>query len=72
MTNNELIKERDIEASLTVEEVAKILRLGKSTVHKAAQVGDFPCFRYKESVRFRPEHIKIILKMYDTAGWDIN
>jgi len=38
---------------LTVQEVSRILHLGRSTVYKLIQLGELPCVRFGRSVRVR-------------------
>ena len=48
---------------LTVQEVSRILHLGRSTVYKLIQLGELPCVRFGRSVRVRLEDIEEFIKL---------
>lgn len=48
----------EVEALLTAEEVAALLRVERSWLYGAARNGQFPCVRVGRYVRFRPDDVK--------------
>jgi len=52
----------DPEALLTVEELAKILRLHPKTVYRLVEKGKLACIRVGRNIRFSPDVIKQLSK----------
>jgi excisionase family DNA binding protein len=60
--NGEMPPKSDSESLLTVEELAKILRLHPKTVYRLVEKGKLPCIRVGRNVRFSPDVIKQLSK----------
>ena len=51
-----------LEASLTVQEVAKLLRMSRQTIYNLAKAGGIPHFRVGTKVRFNRADIDVLMQ----------
>ena len=51
-----------LEASLTVQEVAKLLRMSRQTIYNLTREGAIPHFRIGTKVRFNRADIDVLMK----------
>ena len=60
---------RDLEALLTVDDVAQILRLKPSTIRAYAERGSLPCVLVGNRLRFKPSDVDLwIARRYRKGG----
>lgn len=52
----------EFEQSMTVDEVAKLLRVSRQTIYNAIRAGKIPHFRVGNKVRFNRADIEAIMK----------
>jgi len=52
----------DFEQSMTVDEVAKLLRVSRQTIYNMIRAGKMPHFRVGNKVRFNRADIEAIMK----------
>lgn len=53
---------------LTIEDLAKTLRLSRSMIYKLVEKGKIPFYRFGSAIRFCPQtHLPLILQTYETG-----
>ena len=62
----------ELEASLTVQEVAKLLRMSRQTIYNLTREGEIPHFRIGTKVRFNRADIDALMNPKSVKNGETN